>query len=62
MLNQIYILTFKLKVTKKILNLKSAIMWEYQNIKTFLQKVINQIGQNNFLLLKKLKILYYGHM
>ena len=37
-------------------------MYEYQNIKTFLLKVILQIGQKNFLLLKKSKILYLGHM
>ena len=32
-----------------------VIIWEYQNIKTFLQKLINQIGQKKFFLLKKIK-------
>ena len=40
---------------KKILNLKSVIMLEFQNIKTFLLKDILPIGQNKFLLLAKLK-------
>ena len=31
-----------------------------QNIKTFLQNVTNEIGQNKFFLLKKLKILYHA--
>ena len=35
---------------------------EYQNIKTFLHKVLFQIGRKKFLLLKKLKILCHGHM
>ena len=34
---------------------------KYQN-KTFLQKVTFQIGLKTFLRLKKLKILYHGHM
>ena len=40
---------------KKILNLKSVIMLEFQNIKTFLLKDILPIGKNKFLLLPKLK-------
>ena len=40
---------------KKILNLKSVIMLEFQNIKTFLLKDILPIGKNKFLLLAKLK-------
>ena len=41
----------------KIRNLKLVILLEYQNIKTFLQKVTFQIGLKNFLGFKKLKIL-----
>ena len=47
---------------KKILNLKLLVLLEYQNVKTFLQKSMFQIGLKNFLLLKKLKILFGGHM
>ena len=36
------------KVIRKILNLKLVIMSEYQNIKTFLQKVVFQIGLKKF--------------
>ena len=41
----------------KMLNLKLAIMLEYQNIKTYLQKIMFQIGLKKFLWLKKLKTL-----
>ena len=37
-------------------------MKEYQNTKAFLLKAILQIGLKKFLLLKKLKIQYHGHM
>ena len=37
-------------------------MQEFQNIKTFLQKAMFQIGLKKFLLLQKLKILFRGHM
>ena len=37
-------------------------MQEFQNIKTFSHKVTFEIGQNKFLLMKKLKILRRGHM
>ena len=46
----------------KILNLKLVILLEYQNIKTFLQKAMFQIGLKKFLWLKKLKTLFRGHM
>ena len=36
----------------KILNLKLGILLKYQNIKTFLQKAMFQIGMKKFLLLK----------
>ena len=38
MLNKNDILTLIKKLIIKILNLKLLIIWEYQNIKTFLQK------------------------
>ena len=38
------------------------VLWEYQNIKIFLEKVTLQIRVKKFLWLKKLKILFYGHM
>ena len=37
-------------------------MLEYQNIKTFLEKAMFQIGLKTFLLSKKLKTLFRGHM
>ena len=46
----------------KIQNLKLLVMLEYQNIKTFLEKAMIQIGLKTFLLLKKLKTLFRGHM
>ena len=52
--------TMKIRI-KKILNLKVVTMLEFQNIKTFLQQDILQIGQKKFLLLKKLKIQFLGH-
>ena len=39
----------------KILNLKLVILLEYQNIKTYLQKAMFQIGLKKLLSLKKLK-------
>ena len=53
--------TIKIKI-KKILNLKLAIMLEFQNTKTFLLKDTFQIGQKKFLLFVKLKIQFLGHM
>ena len=46
----------------KFLNLKLAIMLEFQNIKTFLRKNILEIGWKKFLLLVKLKIKFLQHM
>ena len=39
----------------KILNLKLVILLEYQNINSFLQKVMFQIGLKKFLVIKKVK-------
>ena len=38
------------------------IIQEYQNTKTFLFKAILQIGLKKFLCLKKLKLLFCGHV
>ena len=46
----------------KILKLKLVILLEYQNLKTFLQKAIFQIGLKKVLLLQKLKPFCHGHM
>ena len=46
----------------KILNLKLVILLEYQNMKILLQKAMFQIGLKKFFSLKKLKILFQGHM
>ena len=46
----------------KILTLELMILLEYENIKTFLQKAIFQIGLKKFLLSQKLKTLCRGHM
>ena len=43
-------------------NLKLVILLEYQNIKTFLEKAIFQIGLKKFLWLKILKSLCSKHM
>ena len=40
------------KIIIKILNLKLVIIGEYQNLKTFFQKVAFQIGLKKFLLLR----------
>ena len=50
------------KINDKIANLKLVIMLEYQNTKLFLQNITLEVGLKNFLWLKKLKILYGGHM
>ena len=60
--NQVHKFSLVKKLMKKILTLKLMILLEYQNIKTFLQKIVFQIGLKMFLLLKKLKILCRGHM
>ena len=60
--NQAHILTLVKKLIMKILNLKLVILLEYQNIKTFLQKAMFQIGLKKFLWLKKLKTLCRGHI
>ena len=39
-----------------------GILLEYQNIKRYLQKAMFQIDLKEFWLLKKLKILFRGHM
>ena len=46
----------------KFLNLKLAVMLEFQNIKTFLLKDMLEIGWKKFLLLVKLKIQFLEHM
>ena len=57
-----HILTLVKKLMIKILNLRLVTLLEYQNIKTFLQKAMFQIGLKMFLLLQKLKTLFRGHM
>ena len=47
--NQAHILTLVKKLIMKILNLKLVILLEYQNIKTFLQKSMFQVGLKKFL-------------
>ena len=37
-------------------------MYEYQNIKIFLQKITLQIGEKKFFVIKRFKILCGGHM
>ena len=46
----------------KFLNLKLVIPLEHQNIKTFLQKTMFQIGLKKFFSLKTLKTQCHGHM
>ena len=62
MLSRVHILALTLKIMILILNLKLEILWEYQNIKTVLQKATLHIGQKKKFLLKNLKILYHGQM
>ena len=50
------------EINDEDLNLKFVILLEYQNIKTFLQKAMIQIGWKKFLLLQKLKTLLHGYM
>ena len=47
--NQVHILTLVKKLMMKIVNLKLVILLEYQNIKTFLQKAMVQVGLKVFL-------------
>ena len=42
--NQAHILTLVKKLMMKILNLEFVILLEYQNIKTFLQKAMFEVG------------------
>ena len=42
--NQTHILTLVKKLMMKILNLEFVILLEYQNIKTFLQKAMFEVG------------------
>ena len=62
MQNKTHILTLVKKLMIKIRNLKFVIILEYQSIKIFLQTFTLQIGQKKFLWLKKLKIVYRGHL
>ena len=57
MQNEAHILTLVKELMTKIVNLKLMIFLEYQNIKTFLQKAMFQIGLKKFLRLKKLQTL-----
>ena len=50
------------ETNEKDLKYKMVIMSEYQNIKIFWQKITLKIVRKKFLWLKKLKILYCGHM
>ena len=45
MLSRVHILALTLKIMILILNLKLEILWEYQKIKTVLQKATLHIGQ-----------------
>ena len=44
-LSQLHTLTLMLKIVLKVLNLKLAIMLEYENIKAFLWKATAEVGQ-----------------
>ena len=61
MQNEAGILTLVKQLMMKILYLKLVKLLEYQNIKT-LQKARFQIGLKMFLLLQKVKTLFYGYM
>ena len=51
--NQAHILTPVKKLMMKISNLTLVILLEYQNIKTFLQKTMFEIGLKNVFVIKK---------
>ena len=53
---------YRKEINNKNSRFKIVILLEYQNIKTFLQKDMFQIGLEKFLWLKKLKILCRGHI
>ena len=53
---------FSKEINKEGPKLKIVIMLEYQNIKMFLKKVTLHIVLKEILCLKKLKILYHGHI
>ena len=52
--SQTHILILVKKLMIKILNLKLVILLEYQNMETFLQKAMFQIGLKNFVIKKVL--------
>ena len=52
---------FGLENNDKDPKFKLVNMYQYQNMKTFLQKITFQIGLKMFFWLKKLKILFRGH-
>ena len=56
------VLTLVKKLIIKTQTLELVTLLEYQNVKTFLQKVMFQIGLKRFLWLKKLKTLFLGHV
>ena len=53
--NKTHILTLVKKLMTKTLNLKLVIMLEYQNIKTYLEKVMFEIGQKKHFVIKNVK-------
>ena len=53
--NKTHILTLVNKLMTKTLNLKLVIMLEYQNIKTYLKKVMFEIGQKKHFVIKNVK-------
>ena len=46
----------------KILNLKLVILLECQNIRTFMQNDVSQIGLKKYLWLQNAKTLFHGHI
>ena len=50
------------RLIKKVLNFKLMITSEYQDIKIFFQKTFFQVDLKKILLLKKLKMLFHGHI
>ena len=61
-LRWVHILTLILKIMIKILDLKLVIMWEYQNISIFNGNVYTLNLSKKVFVIKKLKILYCGHI
>ena len=60
--NSRFYINFNTEILIKIINSKLMIMYECQDMKIFLQKDTNQIGQKKFFVIKDVKNNVPGHL